>query len=45
VATVKVELVPVVDGGLKVAVEPEGWPLALSPTASLKPPVREIVTV
>jgi len=39
---VTVELVPVVEGGLKVAVTPLGNPLALKVTLLVKPPSREM---
>jgi hypothetical protein len=38
-------LVPVVEGGLKLAVTPVGNPPALSATLLAKPPVRAIVIV
>jgi hypothetical protein len=39
---VTVELVPVVEGGLKVAVTPLGNPLALKATLLVNPPSREM---
>jgi hypothetical protein len=46
VVTVIVEVLPsVTDGGLNVAFEPEGKPLALNVTVPLKPPDGVIVTV
>jgi hypothetical protein len=44
-ASVRVLLVPVVDGGLKVAVTPLGNPVALKATLLVNPPVRVIVIV
>src|SRR4029079_8442097 len=42
---VSVEVVPVTDAGLDVAVTPEPCPLTESATAHEKPPARVIVTV
>src|SRR5262245_36974066 len=42
---VTVELVPVVEGGLKVAVTPLGNPLALKATLPANPPARVTVSV
>jgi hypothetical protein len=36
---------PVIEPGLKATVTPEGWPLAASETAELKPPVTALVIV
>ena len=44
VATVMFELLPVVGLGLKLAVGPDGWLLALKETEPVKPPFRVIVT-
>ena len=43
--TVSVELVPVTDAGLNVAVTPDPWPVTESATAPENPPLRVIVTV
>jgi len=42
---VTVELVPVVEGGLKVAVTPLGSPVALKATLPANPPTRVTVSV
>ena len=45
VFTVSVEVLLVVELGVKVTVEPLGWPVRLRVTAPAKPLVRLIVTV
>src|SRR2546428_11715174 len=42
---VTIELVPVVEGGLKLAVTPLGSPVALKATLLVKPPTRAMVIV
>ena len=43
--TVSVEELPVVEGGLNVAVAPAGTPLTEKATEALKPPVLVMLTV